>query len=164
MAEPFLGEIRLFSFGVIPRGWLPCQGQLLSVPQNQALFSLLGTKYGGDGSTTFGLPDLRGRVPLHLSPTYPLGQAAGEATHTLTVKEMPMHTHLVSASNEAATLVAPTGAVWARIDGAYSTVPNVRMGPRAVSTAGASQAHDNMQPYTTISFCIATEGTFPPRS
>lgn len=164
MAEPFLGEIRLFSFGVIPRGWLPCQGQLLPIQQNQALFSLLGTAYGGNGTSTFGLPDLRGRVPLHISPDYPLGKAAGEPTHTLTINEMPMHTHTVTASSADATVIPPTDAVWPQINGTYSAVaPNVQMGPRSVSATGSSQAHNNMQPYTTVSFCIATSGIYPSR-
>lgn len=164
MAEPFLGEIRLFSFGVIPRGWISCQGQILPIQQNQALYSLLGTKYGGNGSTTFALPDLRGRVPLNMSPDYPLGAAAGEANHTLTVNEMPMHTHDVSASGQAATLIPPTGNVWPQIANTYSaTAPNVQMGANAVSAAGGSQPHNNMQPYLTISFCIATQGIYPSR-
>lgn len=165
MAEPFLGEIRLFSFGMIPRGWLPCQGQLLPVQSNQALFSLLGTAYGGNGSTTFGLPDLRGRVPLHITAAYPLGVAGGETTHTLTMNEIPMHTHTVTASSAAPTALSPVGAVWPQIDNTYAASgTNVQMGPRTVSTTGGSQAHNNMQPYTTVSFCIATTGTYPSRS
>ena len=164
MAEPFLGEIRSFSFGLIPRGWLACQGQMLPVQQNQALFSLLGVNYGGNGVTVFGLPDLRGRVPLHLSSAYPLGAAAGEASHTLTVNEMPMHTHAVQASGETATLIPPQGNVWPQSADTYAaSAPDVAMGARAVSTAGGSQAHDNMQPYLTISFCIAIQGIYPPR-
>jgi len=164
MAEPFVGEIRLFSFGVIPRGWLPCQGQILPIQTNQALFALLGAQYGGNGSTTFALPDLRGRVPLNTSPGYPLGAAAGEAAHTLTFNEMPMHTHSVSASGEPATLVPPAGNVWPQIPSTYSaTAPDVQMGAAAVSVAGGSQAHNNMQPYLTINFCIATAGIFPSR-
>jgi microcystin-dependent protein len=165
MAEPFVGEIRLFSFGVIPRGWLPCQGQLLSIQQNQALFAVLGVQYGGNGSTTFALPDLRGRVPLNTSPDYPMGATAGEPAHTVTVNEMPRHTHSVSASGEPATLVPPAGNVWPQSANTYSAVvPNVQMGADAVSVAGGSQAHNNMQPYLTINFCIATVGIFPPRS
>jgi len=164
MAEPFLGEIRSFAFGVIPRGWLACQGQMLPIQQNQALFSLLGISYGGNGVTTFGLPDLRGRVPLHLSPAYPLGAAGGEASHTLTVNEMPVHVHGVQASTEAATLIPPQGNVWPQsVDTYAASAPDVPMGARAVSTAGGSQAHNNMQPYTTISFCIAIQGIYPPR-
>lgn len=165
MAEPFVGEIRLFSFGVTPRGWLPCQGQLLPIQQNQALFAVLGTQYGGNGSTTFALPDLRGRVPLNTSPDYPMGAAAGEAAHTLTVNEMPMHTHSVAASGEPASLIPPAGHVWPQSASTYSAVaPNVQMGANAVSVAGGSQPHNNMQPYLAINFCIATVGIFPPRS
>ncbi len=164
MADPFLGEIRSFSFGLIPRGWLACQGQMLPVQQNQALYSLLGITYGGNGVTTFGLPDLRGRVPLHLSPTYPLGAAGGEANHTLTVNELPTHTHAVQASGETATLIPPQGNVWPQsVDTYAASAPDVPMGARAVSTAGGSQAHENMQPYLTISFCIAIQGIYPPR-
>jgi microcystin-dependent protein len=163
MAEPFLGEIRSFSFGLIPRGWLACQGQMLPVQQNQALFSLLGVTYGGNGVTVFGLPDLRGRVPLHLSPTYPLGAAGGEANHTLTMNEMPMHTHAVQASAETATLIPPQGNAWPQSADSYSAAPDVAMGSGALSTAGGSQAHANMQPYLPISFCIAIQGIYPPR-
>ena len=163
--EPFVGEIRLFAFNQIPRGWLPCRGQLLAIQTNVTLFSLLGTTYGGNGTSTFALPDLQGRVPLQISPDYPLGAASGAASHTLTVNEMPMHTHTVSGSSEAATLVPPTANVWPKDDDTYSlAAPNVRMGANAVSAAGGSQPHNNMQPYLTFSFCIATNGIFPSRS
>lgn len=164
MAEPFLGEIRLFAFNVIPRDWAPCQGQLLQIRQYQALYALLGVVYGGDGVTTFGLPDLRGRVPLHISPDYRLGAAGGESAHALTVNEMPSHTHQVAASNALASSIPPAGNIWPQSVNTYSADgPNVQMGPNAISVAGGSQPHNNMQPYMTLSFCIALSGSFPSR-
>lgn len=164
MAEPFLGEIRLFAFGLVPKGWMPCQGQIIQVQQNQALFVILGAAYGGNGSTTFALPDFRGRVPLHTAPPYGLGAAGGEATHVLTVNEMPMHTHTVSGAGELATLIPPTGNVWPQRNNTYSAaVPDTMMGSSAMSVAGGSQAHNNMQPYTALNFCIASVGIFPSR-
>lgn len=162
--EPFVGEIRLFAFNQIPRGWLPCQGQIMPIQQYTTLFSLLGTMYGGNGVSTFALPDLRGRVPLQTSPDYPQGALAGTATHTLTINEMPAHTHTVSASSEARTLIPPKDNVWPQSANTYSAkAPDVQMGPTAISAAGSSQAHNNMQPYLTLSFCIATTGIFPSR-
>lgn len=168
VAEPFLAEIRLMSFSVIPRGWALCNGQLLPINQNQALFSLLGTNYGGDGRTNFALPDLRGRVPIHTSADYSLGSRGGAETHTLTESELPAHTHAVNAStvagNSGFANFAGTGHVLAPDPGAgfaASAASSATLNPASVATAGSSQAHANMQPYLTISFCIALQGIFP---
>jgi microcystin-dependent protein len=168
MAEPFLGEIRPFAFGIVPKGWAPCEGQLLSIMQNSALFSLLGTMYGGDGKTTFALPDLRGRVPLgvgqsNYGQTFTPGMVAGETTHTLTVNEIPAHTHAVQASSVTGTLSTLQGNYFA---GAMSYAPtaNTTMAADAISPTGASQPHENMQPYSAVNFCIALSGIYPPRN
>lgn len=163
--DPYLGEIRLFSFNNIPRGWAACEGQTLAIQQNAALFSLLGTVYGGNGSTTFMLPDLRGRVPLHFNSQFPLGTVAGETTHTLTTNEMPQHVHQVSASSVAATSPAITGTVWGQETNSFGPAASlVPMSAAAISAAGANQPHQNMQPYLTMSFCIAMQGIYPSRS
>jgi microcystin-dependent protein len=165
MAEPFLGEIRLFSLSYAPRGWALCNGQTLSISTNQALFSLLGTVYGGDGITTFKLPDLQGRVPIHVSTTIPQGQAAGETSHTLTVNEMPMHTHQVQASSTPAATADPTNGVWADVSSPYGVPDSLTtMNQASISAAGGSQPHANMQPYLAVNFCIATSGIYPSRN
>lgn len=165
MSEPFLGEIRLFANNYAPSGWMECNGQLLQINGNQALYSLLGSVYGGDGVTTFALPDLRGRVPIHVSPSIPLGQKAGEETHILTANEMPMHTHGVSASSVLGTNAEPEQNVWANQVGLYSTqAANAAMNAGSVSNAGSSQPHNNMQPYLAVNFYIATTGIFPSRN
>lgn len=164
MSEPFIGELRLFSFNVIPKGWLPCNGQLLAVNQNQALFSILGTTYGGNGQTTFALPDLRGRVPVHAGNHVSLGQRAGEETHTLTVQEMPDHTHSVSGATTSSSNKA-AGNVWGNAPSPmYSAKGTVQMNAQALTSAGGSQPHSNMQPYGVLSYCIATVGIYPSRS
>jgi microcystin-dependent protein len=169
MAEPFLSELRIFSFNFPPKGWALCNGQLLPINQNQALFSLLGTTYGGNGQTNFALPDLRGRAPNHFGNGFTLGQAGGEIAHTVIMSELPAHTHFLSANmavvdaNTNATQGAPTGNYWAN-DGKqqYSTAqPNSVMGPSAVTNIGGSQPHTNMQPYLVLNFCIALQGIFP---
>ena len=164
MSEAFLGEIRMFSFDFAPKGWLLCMGQTLSINQNQALFSLLGTTYGGDGVTTFRLPDLRDRAPLHFGPGYTQGQVAGEATHVLTQNEMPNHTHTASARAGAST-PSPAGAVWAgSAKTAFATSPTTAMSSAALAPSGNNQPHDNMPPYLVITFGIATQGIFPSRN
>ncbi|OXM86653.1 phage tail protein [Paenibacillus rigui] len=165
MAEPFLGEIRLFPINFAPKGWIPCNGQLLAIQQNQALFSILGITYGGDGRVTFAVPNLQGRTPVQVSPTTPLGQMAGEESHTLTINEMPQHTHqVVGGSNS--TAATPTGNVWGTSTSVtpYEATANTTMSANAVAAAGSSQPHGNMQPYTVLNFCIAVTGVYPPRN
>ncbi|MCO6457614.1 MAG: phage tail protein [Pirellulaceae bacterium] len=172
MAEPFLSEIRAFGFNFPPRGWAQCDGQLLSISQNTALFSLLGTIYGGDGRTTFALPDLRGRTPLHLGSGPGLtprnqGSRAGTETETLTVANLPGHSHGLRASNSAAGQEAPAGTrvlgrVEEDIDGTGSA--GEVLGPSAVVATGGGQPHSNMQPFLALNFCIALQGVYPSRS
>ncbi|MBZ0305163.1 MAG: tail fiber protein [Anaerolineae bacterium] len=163
MTEPFLSEIRIFSFGFAPRGWALCNGQLLPISQNQALFSLLGTTYGGDGRVNFALPDLRGRTPNHVGQGHTLGERSGEEAHTVNINEMPSHVHAFSASSNNADSDVPTG----RVLGASSQQPYqtftsaVPMNAGMISSVGGSQPHTNMQPYLTLSFCIAFQGIFP---
>ena len=163
MAEPFLAEIRLMSFVYAPQGWALCNGQLLPINQNQALFSLLGTTYGGNGQTTFGLPDLRGRVPIHVGAGHTLGERAGEQAHTLSVSEMPTHSHAVNASSIAVGgSSSPSGRYLGGGNNVYSSGgPTTTLLPGTVTDTGGSQAHLNMQPFLVISFCIALQGIFP---
>ncbi|WP_127534132.1 phage tail protein [Paenibacillus kobensis] len=165
--EPFLGEIRMFGFGIVPRGWAVCSGQILSIQQNQALFSLLGTQYGGDGRTTFALPNYQGRVPVHAGSSMPVGTVGGEENHTLTINEMPAHNHSVMASNGDGTAKVPAGKTWsvpADKSSVFSTgTLDKVMSGAAIGTAGGSQPHSNMQPYLTINFCIALQGIYPSR-
>lgn len=162
MAEPFLSEIRLMSFGFAPKGWALCNGQLLPINQNQALFALLGTTFGGNGQTNFALPDFRGRVPIHTGSGHTLGEKAGEAAHTLTIQEMPTHTHVVNANSGAADTPLPENNFFAEALNAYVAPANLTaLRPNSVTNFGGSQPHDNMQPYLTISFCIALQGIFP---
>lgn len=163
MAEPYLGEVRIFPISYAPKGWLSCEGQVLQIQQYQALYSLLGTVYGGDGITTFALPDLRGRVPIHVSSSLRLGTKAGEAAHTLTTNELPQHTHQAYGSSNPATTTSPQGNVWAQANGLYATGATVAMNSAALSTTGGGQAHNNMQPYLAVRFCIATQGIYPTR-
>jgi microcystin-dependent protein len=163
MSDPFLSEIRILSFAYAPRGWAMCNGQVLPINQNQALFSLLGTTYGGDGRVTFALPNLRGRTPLHRSDTHPLGQSSGAAAHTLTTSELPQHTHAVFALTADATARTAVGnmAAYAH-DEAYSVPgPMVAAAAAAIAPSGGSQPHSNMQPFLTLNFCIALQGIFP---
>jgi len=166
MAEPFLSEIRIMSFEFAPKGWALCNGQLLPINQNQALFSLLGTMYGGDGQVNFALPDLRGRVPIHEGNGHTLGERAGEQAHTLSIAELPEHTHVLSATNNNATTAVPTGNVVARATNFfYESAANlVALNAASVANTGGSQAHINMQPFLTLSFCIALQGIFPSRN
>ncbi len=166
MGEPFLGEIRLVAFNYAPRGWASANGQLLPINQNQALYALCGNTYGGDGVTNFALPDLRGRVPVHMGDGYTRGQRVGEPTHTLTSAEMPTHTHTVAASSLPADLTAPADnmqfATFSDVPYFCNSVnaPQVPT-PGAFGSAGGGQAHENMQPYLTLNFCVALQGIFP---
>lgn len=162
--EPFLGEIRLFSIGFTPKGWAACEGQLLPLKNNVALFSLLGTQYGGDGTTTFALPDLRGRVPVHCGSTYKQGVAAGEATHTLTISEMPAHNHVILASTAPVNSTLVSGNTWGSFAAGYDVTPNIAMDPHAIAASGGNQPHNNMQPFLALNFCIAVQGLFPSRN
>ena len=165
MAEPFLGEIRIFPYSQVPTGdgWAQCNGQLLPINQNQALFALLGTTYGGDGRVTFALPNLQGRVPIHMGSGRTLGERAGEEVHTLTMGELPLHTHTLRAAGTAAATGTPdSGAHLARQASTYHAASSlVAMAPSAITTVGGTQPHLNMQPYLVLSFCIALQGIFP---
>jgi microcystin-dependent protein len=164
MAEPFLSEIRMMSFGFAPRGWALCNGQLLPINQNQALFSLLGTTYGGDGRVNFALPDLRGRVPIHTGSGHTLGERGGEQAHTLSISELPTHTHTLQATaNAGSTLIPSSTVVLARRLASPYRAPTALTAMHAASVAniGGSQAHLNMQPFLTTNFCIALQGIFP---
>jgi microcystin-dependent protein len=165
MAEPFLSEIRLMSFGFPPKGWATCDGQLLPINQNQALFSLLGTTYGGDGRVNFGLPDLRGRTPIHMGGSHTLGERGGEQGHTLSIPELPTHSHSAMAANVPSTSSAPsTARVLSKAAGAnlYGAASNlVAMSNTSIGSIGGSQAHQNMQPFLTLNFSIALQGIFP---
>lgn len=163
MAEPFLSEIRLMSFVFAPKGWALCNGQLLPINQNQALFSLLGTTYGGNGQTNFALPDLRGRVPIHVGGGHTLGESSGQQAHTVSISELPTHTHFVNFSTQQANTDAPTGNFPAQTVSPLYGPPQslVAMNAAAVTNVGGSQAHLNMQPFLTLSFCIALQGIFP---
>jgi len=165
MAEPFLSEIRIFSFGFAPRGWALCNGQLLPINQNQALFSLLGTTYGGNGQTNFALPNLQGRTPIHMGNSHLLGEAGGEQAHTLSVSEMPTHTHIANASTANGSTNFANGNILAAAGNLYAA-PNslTTLNPTSITNVGGSQAHLNMQPFLTLTFCIALQGIFPSRN
>lgn len=173
MSEPFLAEIRMVGFNFPPRGWAFCDGQILPINQNQSLYSLLGTTYGGDGRTSFALPDLRGRTPIHVGRSnggidHLPGEKGGEETHTLTLAETPQHDHGVQASTAPADLNAPTGAVLGGALNLYAPdaagTPLQPIAPATLSSAGGSQAHENMQPFIALNFCIALQGLFPSRN
>lgn len=162
MGTPFLSEIRIVSFNFPPKGWAFCNGQLLPINQNQALFSLMGTTYGGNGQTNFALPNLQGRTPLHQGNGIVQGQAAGENTHTLTVAEMPSHTHQVSGSSTAGTLPGASANLWGtNAANPYNSAANTSMTPASVSPVGGNQPHENMSPYLVLNFVIALQGIFP---
>ncbi len=165
MAEPFLSEIRLMSFNFPPKGWALCNGQLLPINQNQALFALLGTTYGGNGQTTFALPNLQAKVPMHVGNGHTLGETAGANTVTLTTSQMPQHTHFVTADSTTAPTNQPTpqARLAANTPGnLYGPQVNVTpMNAASVSNVGGSQAHENRQPFLTLSYCVALQGIFP---
>jgi microcystin-dependent protein len=180
MAEPFLAQIGLFPFNFAPRGWALCNGQILSISQNTALFALLGTTYGGNGTTNFALPNLQGSVPVGFGQgpglsLYDLGESGGTAFVTLLTSEMPLHTHFANATTDRGNSTVATGNVPATgaagtpqkptVAKIYSSnAPNTQLNPAALSVAGGSQPHNNMQPYLTLNFCIALQGIFPSRS
>lgn len=167
MATPYLSELRIFSFNFAPKGWALCNGQTLSIQQNTALFSLLGTTYGGNGTTNFLLPNLQGQVPMHYGNGFPQGQAAGEANHTLTVNEMPAHTHSLLASSNGPTVNTPANNFFASNTGSlpYSAATaNESMAATAIGNAGGAQPHNNMSPYLVLNICIALQGIFPSRN
>lgn len=167
MAEPFLSEIRIVSFQFAPKGWALCNGQLLPINQNQALFSLLGTTYGGNGQTTFALPNLRGQVPIHFGNGFDLGQTAGSTTVTLNQSQMPQHLHMAQASANEGTTRAPSNSVVLakRAAEIYHTPTNPKtMNANSVTSVGGSQPHNNMMPYLVLNFIIALQGIFPSRN
>jgi len=164
MAEPFLSEIRIMSFNFAPKGWALCNGQLLPINQNQALFSLLGTTFGGDGRVNFALPDLRGRTPIHDGGGHTLGERGGEQAHTVSSAELPTHIHSLQASKNNGVNAPSNTSVLGRSapQAIYGGAGNLAaMSPQAVTNVGGSQAHLNMQPFLTLSFCIALQGIFP---
>lgn len=163
MGEPFLSEIKIMAFNYAPRAWALCNGQLLPINQNQALFSLLGTTYGGNGQTTFALPDLRGCVPVHSGDGLTLGEKAGQAVHTLSMSEMPMHIHTLSATATDGNVDVPVPNILARtVNQIYGPVQNLaQLAAGTVTNVGGSQAHENRQPYLVLNFCIALQGIFP---
>ncbi len=161
MATPFLGEIKMVSFAFPPKGWAFCNGQLLPINQNQALFALMGTMYGGNGQTTFALPDLRGRTPMHVGSGYVQGQAGGQEFHTLTQAEMPAHTHFVQGTSLTGNSTAPGGNRFAAARGQYAESGDVAMHPGSITNVGGSQPHENRMPFTVISFIVALQGIFP---
>ena len=166
MSTPFLGELKIFAFGFAPKGWATCNGQLLPINQNQALFSLLGTTYGGDGRVNFALPTLQGRAPMYVGNGRVLGEAGGEVNHTLTLSELPTHVHTPQAASAAANSPTPAGNAPATMAfSAYGPAaqPTV-MAPQTVGNAGGSQAHPNLQPYLVLNVCIALVGIFPSRT
>ena len=162
MAEPFLSEIRIFSFNFAPKGWAFCNGQLLPINQNQALFSLLGTTYGGNGQTNFALPNLQGRVANHEGAGHTLGEAAGSSSVTLTQQQMPQHLHLQQAGNGGGASLIAGGNLLASFANGYDAPANLTaLNGTNISNVGGSQAHDNMSPYLVLNYCIALQGIFP---
>ncbi len=168
MSEPFLAEIRMVGFNFAPRGWAFCDGQILPINQNQSLYSLLGTTFGGDGQTTFALPDLRGRTPIHTGTdtgnTYSEGDQGGEETHTLSTNEMPQHGHIAEFSTLAGDTPIPTNNTLANVSNAFNEGKALVSMESVTNNVGGSQAHNNMQPFLAVNFCIALQGLFPPRN
>ena len=172
MSEPFLAEVRIVGFNFAPRGWAFCDGQILPINQNQSLYSLLGTTYGGDGRTSFALPDLRGRTPIHVGRSnggmfHTEGQKSGEETHILSVAEMPQHDHILRANSSVGNNPNPQSNTLASFPDGYTTYTAanaVQLRSGTVANVGGSQAHDNMMPYLALNFCIALQGLFPSRN
>lgn len=165
MSQPFLGEIRMFGFQFAPRGWAACNGQMLAISQNSALFSLLGTTYGGNGQTTFALPNLQSRTPMHFGSGFTQGQAAGSENVTLISSQMPQHNHTANAATTG-TQPSPTGGVWGQPEAfaVYNASGGAVMAADSLAVAGGNQPHPNLQPYLVINFCIALQGIFPSRN
>lgn len=163
MSEPFMSEIKLVSFNFPPKGWAQCDGQFLPINQNQALFALLGTTYGGNGQTTFALPNLRGRVPIHMGSGHTLGEAAGSTAVTVNIQQLPTHLHGLQATNvDANRTSVPTGNFIGPVNNMFSAAANLTtMNPTDVTSVGGSQAHNNMMPYLVLNFIIALQGIFP---
>jgi microcystin-dependent protein len=163
MSQPFIGEIRMFAGNFAPVGWAFCNGALIPIDQNDALFQLIGTTYGGDGQTTFALPDLQSRVPVHAGPGFALGQTGGAETVTLTVSQIPAHNHVPQASSTAGIQSSPSNGVWAQSTlGQFSSAaPSVTMAPAALGSSGGSQPHDNMIPFLAVNFILSLFGIFP---
>src|SRR5262249_5755841 len=169
MSSPFIGEIRMFAGNFAPVGWAFCNGALIPISENDALFNLIGTTYGGDGQTTFALPNLQSRVPVHVGPGFALGQAAGVETVTLTTSQIPAHSHVPQCNSAAGTTAAASGGVWAAnatvANPTYgSAAPDSNMDPAALGSSGGSQAHDNMRPFQGLNFIISLFGVFPSQS
>ena len=166
MSSPYVGEVRMFAGNFAPAGWMLCQGQLLPISEYETLFNLIGTTYGGDGQTTFGLPDLRGRIPIHQGSGYALAQAGGSETITLTVNQMPAHSHQAMGSTNTATGTAPANNVLCNLTGATNSAygtdnPQTSLSPQSTGSMGANQPHENCQPYLCINFIISLFGIFP---
>jgi len=166
MGTPFLGEIKIVSFGYAPRFWALCNGQLLPINQNQALFSLFGTSYGGNGQTTFALPNLRGQVPIHVGNGHTQGETAGTESVTLTQAQMPTHLHFANATtNETSQVASANGALLSPGNNMYSGPNNLTtLAPQAVTNVGGSQPHNNMMPYLVLNFIVSLQGIFPSRN
>lgn len=163
MSEPFLSEIKLVSFNFPPKGWALCNGQLLPINQNQALFALLGTTYGGNGQTNFALPNLRGRVPIHFGAAHTLGEAAGSTSVTVNIQQLPTHLHPLMATNQAGATANPSAGFLGAVNSLYRSPPDslTTMAPASVTSVGGSQPHNNMMPYLVLNFIIALQGIFP---
>jgi microcystin-dependent protein len=163
MASPFIGEIRMFAGNFAPVGWAFCDGSLLPISENDALFNLIGTTYGGDGQSTFALPDLRSRVPIHVGPGFALAQNGGEETVVLAIAQIPAHSHMPRGNSSPGTQSSPAAGVWAQSTlGQFSAAaPSVNMDPGALGTTGGSQPHDNMVPFLAVNFILSLFGIFP---
>jgi microcystin-dependent protein len=164
MSTPFMGEVKMISWNFAPKGWAFCSGQFLPINQNQALFAILGTTYGGNGQTTFALPDMRGRVPVHVGPNSTLGQAAGQYAHTVTISELPAHNHPLMGSTNVNDFVAPSTTTMSGVGAVSIYAPAASLTtllPATISNVGGSQPHQNTQPFLAINYIIALQGVFP---
>jgi len=165
MSEPFLSEIKIVSFNYAPKGWAFCNGQFMPINQNQALFALLGTTYGGNGQTTFALPNLKGRVPISFGNGHTLGEAAGSSAVTVNIQQLPTHLHPLNVQDANGTTSNPANSFFGAGNNCYHSPTNlVTMNPASVSTVGGSQPHNNMMPYLVLNFIIALQGIFPSRN